>query len=154
MKFLSVYIFTLALLTSVVSSAGDVQLLKLEDDTVSAALAENLSVVQSKDKVLSAKLLSVYRGSAYGVVGIIVTFLDQSSSEGDYPNTTSYELTPFKTYPKNVTLVKVTDKKYVLSFDADVVTMDEDAEYKATSQRTKLEITLSNEQAVESVKLQ
>ncbi|MNK26251.1 hypothetical protein D3C87_445830 [compost metagenome] len=113
-------LLTLSLLATATSWAGT-PLTPATDIPVSPALLEDLKVVSSKDERLSARLASVYRGTAYGVTSIVVTLVDHGPTEGDYANTNSYELVNFTTYPKDIKLIKIESGEYELIFSAGAI---------------------------------
>ncbi len=133
-------------------NASAITMEQMEDTQVSAQLVETLSRVASKDGNVSARLLTVYRGGAAGMTSIIVNLFDKGPTLGDYGNVTTYELAYFSGEPKELSLIKLKEKKYRLSFTAPDVDLDEKTgDFKYTKRRISLDIVLESDGAITSV---
>lgn len=150
MKFLTT---ALVVLSASISLAGT-KLSKVEDEMVPASLVEDLQKIESKDQKIAARLISVYRGTAYGITSLFVVLVDQGPVEGDYANTSTFELSGLVSEPTSVRLVGMGGGKYQLSFVAKIVgSLDSNGEAKIQEKSFNLLIKLNSSGTVTSVEM-
>lgn len=138
----------LAALFSLSAFAGE-KLVPLEDDMVPASLVMDVQNVRSKDGIVSASLVTVFRGSAAGLSSTIVTFSDS-------PETSSYsfEFGQLLGEPKNVKVAKKSAEVYHLSFDVKESFYDEDrGEFSSIAKTIRLAVTKVDEDAYQIERL-
>lgn len=112
-------IFAASLLFSVSAFANET-LIPLSDDLVPASLVTSVQTATSKDSLLNAHLVTVFRGSAAGISSTIVTFAPSLED-----NSVSFEFTQIVGEPSNIRLLKKAANLYKLKFDVGVSVYDQ-----------------------------
>jgi hypothetical protein len=98
-----------------VASFAQKKMTPIEDDKVSASLVYDVKSISSKDGVIGANLVTVFRGSAAGVSSVIVTFADSLED-----NSFSFAFDRVLGAPTGVTLKKIANNSYQLTFNVKV----------------------------------
>lgn len=148
MKFLLPILLSM---TFVSNSFASVTFQKMDDDSVSASLVMDQKIVSSPDRKVSAKLLTVFRGSLDGVSSVIVSISDQGPSPGDMPNTTSYEIRPLLGAPKSAVMTKIDKDSYQLKIEGQEVISDVNGDLQYPDITIDLSIELGKDGSVKSV---
>jgi hypothetical protein len=148
---------TVAALGLAVTAYAGTPLTEVEDNQVSSALIEDLKVAQSADHRVGARAVAVHVGTAYNIDKVMLTLVDTGPTEGDYPNTSTFDLgSGFVGRDleiiKDLAIAKVKENVYRLSFRGRLVTWEDpngEPSYKPT--KVQLIIKLANDGSLVSV---
>jgi hypothetical protein len=131
---------------------GDLEILKISDDTVPANRIMDFILKQDDRFEVSVKVLTVFVGGAAGMSKLVLNLYDDSNQNGgDVSHFVSYEVDYVDEPPKKVSFMKVSADIYKLVLVVKAVTSFEDSS-KHKLKTVTAEIHLDQNRAISEVK--